>query len=176
MQRPPAHLHAHGRHLLRRACRAGHDAALRRGAPLRRPHGAPGAPLRLPGRRDALRHGAASLPHSHGQGHLLPHVGQVRAVPAQDGRHDPRRLARGVVSELLSPHRAPSGRIARPLRELLPGAHGSRLRARVPPPGARLEGRCGAAVGRAGQGDRREHAGRALQRRRCGGDRCRNRC
>ena len=102
-----------------------------------------------------------------------PHVGQMRAIPAQDGRHDPDRFDGRMVPELLPPQRR--GRHGGPLRELLPRASGAKLCADFQSAGAELEGGRGTAVGCPGQGDRRQHARRALFRRRGGGNRPRRR-
>lgn len=74
-----------------------------------------------------------------------------------------------MVPELLPPQRR--GRHGGPLRELLPRASGAKLCADFQSAGAELEGGRGTAVGCPGQGDRRQHARRALFRRRGGGNR-----
>ena len=127
--------------------------------------GAPHAAVLLPRGRNAVRHGAAPLPDADVEDHAAAHVGQVRAIPAQDGRHDPHRLDRRLVPELL-PART-HGRCGRDeLRELLSGTHRAGLRAGLHPAGTELEGRRGADLGHLGQRDRRLYAGRAL----CRGD------
>ena len=125
--------------------------------------------LHVPGGRNALRHGTAALPPADMEDDAHPHVGQMRAIPAQDGRHDPDRFDGRMVPELLPPQRR--GRHGGPLRELLPRASGAKLCADFQSAGAELEGGRGTAVGCPGQGDRRQHARRALSRRREGGKR-----
>ena len=79
----------------------GDDGALRAGNPRGGGDGAPHAAVLLPRGRNAVRHGAAPLPDADVEDHAAAHVGQVRAIPAQDGRHDPHRLDRRLVPELL---------------------------------------------------------------------------
>ena len=102
MQCTTSDLHPRCRDLLPGQRRAGHDGALPAGHRGGRRHGTPHAALPLPGRRNTLRHGVAALPPADLENNPLAHVGQVCAVPQEDGRHDPHRLAHRLVPELLS--------------------------------------------------------------------------
>lgn len=99
----------------------------------------------------------------------LTHMWTNARNTCEDGRHDPDRFDGRMVPELLPPQRR--GRHGGPLRELLPRASRTELRAGIHSAGAELEGGRGTAVGCPGQGDRRQHARRALSRRRGGGKR-----
>ena len=169
MQCPNTDLPPARRDVLRRRRQSGDDRALCAGSRAGRRHGTPDAALHVPGGRNALRHGTAALPPADMEDDAHPHVGQMRAIPAQDGRHDPDRFDGRMVPELLPPQRR--GRHDGPLRELLPRASGAKLCADFQSAGAELEGGRGTAVGCPGQGDRRQHARRALSRRRGGGKR-----
>lgn len=167
MQCPNTDLPPARRDVLRRRRQSGDDRALCAGSRAGRRHGTPDAALHVPGGRNALRHGTAALPPADMEDDAHPHVGQMRAIPAQDGRHDPDRFDGRMVPELLPPQRR--GRHDGPLRELLPRASGAKLCADIQSAGTELEGGRGTAVGCPGQGDRRQHARRALSRRRGGG-------
>ena len=70
----------------------GDAGPLRAGDRAGRRYGAADAAVPLPGGRDAVRDGAAALPPPDVENHAQPHVGQVCAVPQEDGRHDPDRF------------------------------------------------------------------------------------
>ena len=50
-----------------------------------RGHGVDAAPLLVQKRRDAFRHGAASLPHTYRKSHDAQHVGKGKTIPAKNG-------------------------------------------------------------------------------------------
>lgn len=76
---------------------AGHSAGHR--------HRTADSALLLPGGRNPLCHGVATLPAADLEDDAPPHVGQVRAVPPQDGRHDSDSVGHRLAAELLSAHR-----------------------------------------------------------------------
>ena len=165
MQRANTDLPPVGGHVLRRRRRNGDAGPLRAGDRAGRRYGAADAAVPFPGGRDAVRDGAAALPPPDVENHAQPHVGQVCAVPQEDGRHDPDRFGHRVVFELLPPH----GRRRRDrgaLRKFLPRTARQGLRAGVQPLGIQLESRRVPAVGPPGQRDRGVDARRALLRRR----------
>ena len=169
MQRANSDLPASGRHLLRRKRRTGDDRTLCAGRRAGCLHGAADAAVHVPGGRNAVRHGAAALPPADVENHAQAYVGQVRAISAQDGRHDSGRVGGRMVPELLPPHRR--RKYARTLRKLLPRTSRTHLRAGVQSAGAELESGRGPVVGRPGQGDHRQYARRTLFRRgSCGGE------
>ncbi len=95
------------------------------------------------------------------ENHADAHVGQVRAVPAQDGRDDSDSVGHRMVSELLSPHGGERRR-NRALRKFLPGPYRQGLRTRFRADRHELESGRGAVIGRGGQRNRSQHLRSAL--------------
>ena len=105
VQRANTHLPASCRHLLPRPVGAGDVLPLCAGHSAGHRHRTADSALLLPGGRNPLCHGVATLPAADLEDDAPPHVGQVRAVPPQDGRHDSDSVGHRLAAELLSAHR-----------------------------------------------------------------------
>ena len=169
VQRTNTHIHTADRNILPRPRRNNTDAVLLGRNNNGGNNGETDAAFPVQDGRNPVRNGTSAIPAAVALHHRNPHVGQMQAIPQEDGRPDTCRIGNSMVFKLLSHARRTRIHPGATHRTVVPRPHREILRTRGTPYRHEMAGLRSRTVGSIGKRDSRQHARRTLfrqQRRR----------